>query len=1109
MDWHGGGSMRLQRGVKNSLLGCVMVWLSVAGAFASPYHGQVTFNGMPLPGSVVTVTATQGDKKVVAVSDDQGLFGFADLADGNWSLDIAMTGFAPLKAQIVVAPGLPVASFEMKLMTLDDMRSAAKPVKVDVTAPVVASVANPTRDDKAVTNGATASGAPASAAPAKGAAAAGAKPAQTASAAGGPAPPEAPSVATATQDSASAQANDGFLINGSVNNAATSQFSLNQAFGNNRGPGRWKYNGGLSLMLNDSALNARPFSLDGTVSPKPPTSNLIAGATFGGPLEIPHLIPYAKAPNFFVNYQRTQSKNESLPSTIVPTAAEISGNLTAAPNVTSIYVPANLQTTNPNCYSYLVNNPTSTQTSTGKEVFANNTIPTACITSVAAYLLKFYPSPNLTASATSPYNYQIPLVGDNHVDSYSGNIRKQFGNKNNLNGNVGVQDSRSSNPNIFGFLDTSRSLGMSVSVGWYHRFTQRLSMNANYNFNRSRSNSYGYFSSNNTNVEGNAGIAGYYQGPNYQNFYGPPGLGFSSGIAGLSDGSNSTTRPEQNAYGGYMTWNHFRHNVTFGGDYKRQEYNYLQQANPRGSLTFTGAQTEYIPPCPAGTSPCPAPVGGSDFADFLLGLPDQSAIAYGNPDKYLRQTLADGYVDDDFRVNPELSIRAGLRWEYGSPVTETKNRLVNLAVGTGFTTETPVVATNPTGPLAGQRALMHPDYSFPEPRIGIAWRPISGSSLLVRSGYGIYNDTSVYRSTALAMAQQNGTVPSSLSQSVSNTAACPFNIAAPFALSCATTTPDSFAVDPNFKVGTAQAWYLSMERDIPYSLHLTVMYQGLKGTHGVQEIAPNSYAPGLTTSPYGSAPSGYYWRDSEGNSTRESGQVQLRRRLRNGLTANLSYTFAKALDDDYSLGGGQGTANPQGGSPQVAQDWQHPESQRGLSTFDQRNVLSATLQYTTGMGIGGHTLMSGWRALAYKEWTVQLNISEASGLPETPIVPGGLNGTGFSNIIRPNFTGAAIHQNLPKGVFLNPGAFVAPSGQFGNARRDSITGPSQFGLNASLDRTWRLHDRYNVEARVDANNVLNHVAYSGWNTTVGSSLYGQVTGAGGMRSLTITIRGRF
>jgi len=95
------------------------------------------------------------------------------------------------------------------------------------------------------------------------------------------------------------------------------------------------------------------------------------------------------------------------------------------------------------------------------------------------------------------------------------------------------------------------------------------------------------------------------------------------------------------------------------------------------------------------------------------------------------------------------------------------------------------------------------------------------------------------------------------------------------------------------------------------------------------------------------------------------------------------------------------------------------------------------------------------------------------------------------------------------GEFLNPCGFVVPTSGFGNARRDSITGPSQFGLNASMNRAWRINNRYNVTAQIDANNVLNHVAYSSWNTTVGSSLYGEAAGAGGMRSVTITLRGRF
>jgi hypothetical protein len=401
--------------------------------------------------------------------------------------------------------------------------------------------------------------------------------------------------------------------------------------------------------------------------------------------------------------------------------------------------------------------------------------------------------------------------------------------------------------------------------------------------------------------------------------------------------------------------------------------------------------------------------------------------------------------------------------------------------------------------------------------VGIAWRPISGSSLLIRAGYGIYNDTSVYRSTALAMAQQTpgANAPWQFtSLSVPNSAACRYTITAPFQqLPCAKTTPDQFAVDPNFKVGTAQAWLLSVQRDLPWSLQMVVTYTGIKGTHGVQEILPNSYPPPVAVppavSPYGSAPVGFYWRDSEGNSTKESGAVNLRRRLRNGFTASLTYTYSKALDDDYSLGGGQGTANPGGGSPQVAQDWTNPAGQRGLSTFDQRNVLNANLQYTTGMGIGGHTMLSGWKGVVYKDWTVVATISEASGTPLTPIAPGLVPGTSFSSILRGNYVGGPIHENLPDGVFLNQSAFVAPTSGWGTARRDSITGPSQFSLNASMNRGFRIHDRYNLTAQIDANNVLNHVAYSSWNTTVGSPLFGEATGAGGMRSVTITLRARF
>ena len=161
-----------------------------------------------------------------------------------------------------------------------------------------------------------------------------------------------------------------------------------------------------------------------------------------------------------------------------------------------------------------------------------------------------------------------------------------------------------------------------------------------------------------------------------------------------------------------------------------------------------------------------------------------------------------------------------MRWEYGAPITELYGRLVNLDITPGFAAVAPVVANDPVGPLTGERypdSLVRPDKRGFEPRVGIAWRPISGSSVVVRAGYGIYYDTSVYQTIAIQMAQQ---APLSKSLSVQNSAACPLTLANGFN-ACPSITPNTFAVDPNFRVGYAQNWQLAVQRDLPGSLQLT------------------------------------------------------------------------------------------------------------------------------------------------------------------------------------------------------------------------------------------------------------------------------------------------
>ena len=167
------------------------------------------------------------------------------------------------------------------------------------------------------------------------------------------------------------------------------------------------------------------------------------------------------------------------------------------------------------------------------------------------------------------------------------------------------------------------------------------------------------------------------------------------------------------------------------------------------------------------------------------------------------------------------------------------------------------------------------------------------------------------------------------------------------------------------------------------------------------------------------------------------------------------------------------------------------------------------MQYSTGMGIGGGTLLTGWKGALFKEWNLSTEIIAGSGLPETPIYLATVPGTGVTNTIRPDYTGAPLNA-APSGLFLNPAAFIAPPpGQWGNAGRDTITGPAQFSLNASLGRTFRVSDRLNLDLRVDSTNLLNHVTYTSWNTIVNSSQFGLAAQANAMRSMQTTLRLRF
>jgi hypothetical protein len=381
----------------------------------------------------------------------------------------------------------------------------------------------------------------------------------------------------------------------------------------------------------------------------------------------------------------------------------------------------------------------------------------------------------------------------------------------------------------------------------------------------------------------------------------------------------------------------------------------------------------------------------------------------------------------------------------------------------------------------------------------------------------------VYLSSVQTMSQQS---PLSTSLNVSNATGCALTLADGFH-NCPGTTSNTFAMDPNFRVGYVQTWRLSVQQDLPRSVVMTASYLGTKGTRGPQEFLPNTYAPGATVF-CATCPRGFTYRTSNGNSIRHAFDLQLRRRLRSGLTATLSYEYAKSIDNDSMLGGAgyasastssssssssSGSSGSSGGSAastsvlgteMIAQNWLDLRAERSRSSFDQRHLLKFSFQYTTGMGLHG-----GRRGTLLKQWTISSVLTAGGGLPQTPIYLAAVPGTGVTGTIRPDLTGANVYA-ASAGYHLNAAAFAAPAaGQWGNAGRYSIEGPSSLTLDSSVARNFRLSDPFSLDLGVDARNILNHVVYTGWNAITNGTTFGLPANTQAMRSLQISGRMRF
>jgi len=1027
-----------------ALIVALLAGLSLA---AAEHSGQVTAIGVPVPGA--TVTATQGDKKVVTSTDQQGNYRLPDLADGVWAVRVEMPGFTPVTRDVTVAPDGPAATWELALQSYADITRDLPPLPPPSAAPASPAVGQASRS-----NSTARSNTPARPAATPGTFQRAAGSAAAAPAAGAPAATAAASapVEEPPQNPAFG-ATDGFLINGSVNNGAATPFAQSGAFGNARrvlgGP---RYNYSFGLNTRNSAWDASPYTFGAPLVSSPQYHNLNVSGTFGGPLRIPKLI--RNGPFFTISYQRSTDQSATTSSALMPTPLERTGDFSQTRDTLGREV-------------------TIKDPETGLP-FADNVIPQDRISPEAASLLALYPQPNIETA--NRFNYQFASPTTTVRDAFTANVNNySFNPRNQISGAVQYQRSKSDTTSLFAFEDHTLNSGFDITVAYTHRISPLKLLRLRNTFGRQTSTLTPFFA-NRINVSGVAGIAGNDQSPEN---WGPPTITMSS-VASLSSGLYSFSQTYTNTTAGELFWSHGRHSLTMGAEIRRTQYDLVSQQNPRGTFFFGGAVT------------------GSDLADFMLGVPGTSQIAYGNADKDLLGYSYAAYFTDDFRLSPSLTMNVGVRWEYESPYTEAQGRLVNLDIAPGFTAVSPVTASEPVGSLTGRefpRSLVRPDKSGIQPRVAIAWRPFLGSSVIVRAGYGIYRNNGIYQSLARALSQQP---PLSYVVAAQNSPETPLTLANGF-IPSPTITQNTYAIDPDFRVSDAHVWQASMQRDLPYSLTANVTYLGQRGMNMVQQFLPNTYAPG-GVNPCPTCPIGFAFVTSNGTSLRNSAQFQVRRRLRAGLTASGQYTLAKGTDNAATFSGTRGTS---------AQNWLELDAERSLSSDDQRHQFGGQVQYTTGVGVAGGGMLQGFKGALVRGWTITGNIILGSGRPLTPLFSTALPDTATNGTVRPALTGLPV-DDIPPGYYLNPLAYRVPGpGDWGDAARNSVRGPMQFSVNAGITRSFPLSQRVNLDWQVNATNLLNRVTYNAVNMTLNSPQFGLPISTNDMRKFQTSVRMRF
>jgi hypothetical protein len=602
-----------------------------------------------------------------------------------------------------------------------------------------------------------------------------------------------------------------------------------------------------------------------------------------------------------------------------------------------------------------------------------------------------------------------------------------------------------------------------------------------------------------------------------------------SGYFSLGDRGFAPFQGGTNVYSVSDTFDMIRgkHDIRVGFGFRDNQMNVMTNGFQDGYFILNGGTGQ------------PGQAYGSSFtgdsaADLLIGqvdgaIHDQTFLGAttGRRWKMFRP-----FVQDDWRVNNNLTVNIGLAWALVTPITEAQGRQANFNFSTGqYLIAGSVPFTGCTNCVRTDGAVgVQFDKTALEPRIGLSWKPFGSSTTAIRAGYAIYHDSAW--SQGAQGTWQNPPYYAEIDQfNYGIGFPCPYGNAnaGAGASNCglkygftqfpglqpytAPPNPDAFtgtilSQDLNFKQGMVQQFNLNVERQIPGNVVLTVGYAGSRSTHILIDglnlnvsspaACPGGAAPvsgytlgcgGPVTAPYG--PFTTVSNITDGGSAHYDGlQIKAETKSsRHGLYALVGYTWARTFDSGMPDGDGTFPG---------ATYWPLPGTQKadwGLSQINLNDQFTASIIYDLPFG-KGKQFGGSWNGVedaVLGGWQVNVIEKATSGFPL--FVVDGANGSGVnfqwngSSLNRPDQVGdpnrgGAVAANptcaAPAQVhtlenWFNPCAFAAPaSGELGDASRTPLYGPRFVNTDFSAFKNFHVHEGFTMQFRAEMFNLFNH-----------------------------------